>query len=396
MLDDNKLICPKCKSLYDSNTKFCTRDGSKLVEKDSIKPRCVICDTPYDDKLKFCPKDGGKIKVPKKKRNNFFTKNLQFLILYFSWLLFNVFFLLCSKNPWGDYSDIFGFRKLFFPFSPYNANFFYEEKNLWTYLQYSYDYTEFIAYLFSPILIWLVVKYIDRKYNGILSKLSVNIYLIIYGVVLITSLFIHSNEYQITSHKNYRYSIIENCNSNSQNPNLIVRSLKLGNQEWMISNLDTEYFCNGELIPQSKNDSEWNNAGFNEEPTWCYFNFDSLNSSRGKIYNWYAVNDSRSLAPKGWHIPTKFEWKILEDHLKTEEISFRSTEYSRFSQWKPSYDMEIKYTGVKIASFDSNKCYFWCSDDFGDNYANVVNGFASRERLRWSKSCGFSVICLKN
>jgi uncharacterized protein (TIGR02145 family) len=33
------------------------------------------------------------------------------------------------------------------------------------------------------------------------------------------------------------------------------------------------------------------------------------------LYNWYAVNDPRVLAPKGWHIPTDAEWTILINFL---------------------------------------------------------------------------------
>jgi uncharacterized protein (TIGR02145 family) len=31
----------------------------------------------------------------------------------------------------------------------------------------------------------------------------------------------------------------------------------------------------------------------------------------GKLYNWYAVNDSRGLAPAGYHVPTYSEWQTL-------------------------------------------------------------------------------------
>jgi uncharacterized protein (TIGR02145 family) len=31
----------------------------------------------------------------------------------------------------------------------------------------------------------------------------------------------------------------------------------------------------------------------------------------GYLYNWYAVNDSRKLCPKGWHVPTDAEWTIM-------------------------------------------------------------------------------------
>jgi len=35
----------------------------------------------------------------------------------------------------------------------------------------------------------------------------------------------------------------------------------------------------------------------------------------GRLYNWYAVDDSRKIAPEGWHVPTDEEWKQLELYL---------------------------------------------------------------------------------
>jgi hypothetical protein len=36
------------------------------------------------------------------------------------------------------------------------------------------------------------------------------------------------------------------------------------------------------------------------------------------LYNWYAVNDSRGLAPAGYHIPIAAEWTQLTDFLGSE------------------------------------------------------------------------------
>jgi uncharacterized protein (TIGR02145 family) len=51
-------------------------------------------------------------------------------------------------------------------------------------------------------------------------------------------------------------------------------------------------------------------------PSWCYYNNDPENGKKyGKLYNWYAVNDPRGLAPQGWKVPSKEDWKQLEAHL---------------------------------------------------------------------------------
>ena len=35
----------------------------------------------------------------------------------------------------------------------------------------------------------------------------------------------------------------------------------------------------------------------------------------GRLYNWHAVNDSRSLCPEGWHVPTENEFYALGSAL---------------------------------------------------------------------------------
>ena len=81
---------------------------------------------------------------------------------------------------------------------------------------------------------------------------------------------------------------------------------------WMTKNLNVSTFRNGDPIPEAKTDEEWKQANSNEAPAWCYYNNDTANCKKyGKLYNWYAVNDSRGLAPKGWHIPSHAEWTTL-------------------------------------------------------------------------------------
>ena len=90
----------------------------------------------------------------------------------------------------------------------------------------------------------------------------------------------------------------------------------IGKQVWMTQNLNVDKFINGDPIPEAKTDEEWERQGENKQPAWCYYNNDPSNAEKyGKLYNWYAVNDSRGLAPTGYHIPNEIDWKILIDYL---------------------------------------------------------------------------------
>lgn len=96
-----------------------------------------------------------------------------------------------------------------------------------------------------------------------------------------------------------------------------IKEVKIGDQIWMGANLNVDKFQNGDPIPQAKTNNEWIKAGRDKKPAWCYYQNNAQNGlTYGKLYNWYAVNDRRGLAPKGWHIPARSEWEELISYLK--------------------------------------------------------------------------------
>lgn len=90
----------------------------------------------------------------------------------------------------------------------------------------------------------------------------------------------------------------------------------IGEQVWSTENLNTDRFRNGDLIPEAATREEWAHAAKNGQPAWCYY---PDNEKFGKLYNWYAVNDPRGIAPEGWHIPSKEEVNKLVNFLGGKE-----------------------------------------------------------------------------
>lgn len=91
------------------------------------------------------------------------------------------------------------------------------------------------------------------------------------------------------------------------------KTVTIGKQIWMAENLNVEHYRNGDVIPQVQDKDEWATL---TTGAWCYYQNVSENGIiYGKLYNWYAVNDSRGLAPEGWHIATDEEWTKLTDYL---------------------------------------------------------------------------------
>lgn len=90
-------------------------------------------------------------------------------------------------------------------------------------------------------------------------------------------------------------------------------TIVLGNgQEWFAENLKTSYYSNGDPIPYLL----YQNFASLSSGARCYlYNDSQFEDDFGKLYNWYAVTDSRNICPTGWHVPSDPEWTDLIDYL---------------------------------------------------------------------------------
>ncbi|MFC1553348.1 fibrobacter succinogenes major paralogous domain-containing protein [candidate division KSB1 bacterium] len=93
----------------------------------------------------------------------------------------------------------------------------------------------------------------------------------------------------------------------------VYETIIIGNQEWMVTNLKVTKYRNGDAIPNVREVSAWTSLS---SGAYCvYENTESNADTYGFLYNWFAVVDSRDLAPEGWHVPTDDDWKELEMYL---------------------------------------------------------------------------------
>ena len=185
----------------------------------------------------------------------------------------------------------------------------------------------------------------------------------------------------------------------------------IGNQIWMSLNFDGDTFRNGDPIYQAKTDQEWKTAGQNKQPAWCYYdNEPKIGAKYGKLYNWYAVNDPRILAPKGWHIPSDAEWTTLENYLR----DVASKKMKRLGSLKANGNENNK-SGLLVllggyrlgdGKFQSLDAYtgWWSSTEGNANYArgrstngNGVNLYGLNDDMGYGgKVVGLSVRCLRD
>jgi uncharacterized protein (TIGR02145 family) len=205
---------------------------------------------------------------------------------------------------------------------------------------------------------------------------------------------------------------------------IFSQTVTIGTQVWMTKNLDVATFRNGDPIPQAKTIEEWMEAGKNEQPAWCYYENDIANGAKyGKLYNWYAVNDSRGLAPSGYHVSTDAEWTKLTDYLelddtidvsKSIDINYILGENAAGDKMKSTNGWaengngtnESGFFGLPGGGLDSGEFnligetgVWWSSteDDTGNAWCRFLfydNGFVGR--YYGVKKSGFSVRCVKD
>lgn len=190
----------------------------------------------------------------------------------------------------------------------------------------------------------------------------------------------------------------------------VYDTLKIGNQVWMKQNLRVTHYRNGDTIQNLSDNTQWctfTTGGF------CNFKNDVNNVPvYGRLYNWYAVNDSRNIAPAGWHVATDAEWTELISYLGGESVVGGKLKEAGISHWAspntgganeggftalPAGTRFGQYGIPGYGTFSNmGKTTEWwtaneqCSRGIGYDRTDVIHSIDSR------RSDGFSVRCIKN
>jgi uncharacterized protein (TIGR02145 family) len=182
----------------------------------------------------------------------------------------------------------------------------------------------------------------------------------------------------------------------------------IGTQIWMTKNLDVENYRNGDSIPEVRDTSTW--AALTTG-AWCYYeNNSAYGITYGKLYNWYAVNDSRGLAPSGWHVPTDAEWSTLTTYLGGVSVAGGKLKESGTTHWQSPNTGATNESCISAlpggyrygnGSFYGIGNYgsWWSSSELDTSYAwnrYLYYNDANIRRYNFSKEAGFSVRCVQD
>jgi uncharacterized protein (TIGR02145 family) len=204
------------------------------------------------------------------------------------------------------------------------------------------------------------------------------------------------------------------------------KNISIGAQVWLSSNLKTTKYNNGDNIPTTTV-----NLQSITEPKYQFihkYNTDVVKN--GRLYTWYVIDDTRGIAPIGYHIPTNADWNELTDYLKNNgygnEISNNNIGKSLAAKegwlacvirttigYEPEQNNTTGFNAIPCGnmssqqygqSYDNNKleALYWSATEEGDNLDYRANIVWIRYDQSWlnvesyPKDWAFSVRCVKN
>ena len=119
--------------------------------------------------------------------------------------------------------------------------------------------------------------------------------------------------------------------------------MTIGTQVWMAEDLKVATYRNGEPIPNIADGTAW---GSLTTGAYCnYGNVASNSTTYGRIYNWYAVDDNRNVAPPGWHVATQAEWNTLVTFLGGDDVAGGKLKESGTTHWESPNTGATNQTG---------------------------------------------------
>ena len=188
----------------------------------------------------------------------------------------------------------------------------------------------------------------------------------------------------------------------------VYQTVLIGNQVWMAENLKVSKYRDGTAIATGHSNSAWANLS-----SGAYAMYDD-NSNNGEtygyLYNWYAVDDSRNIAPEGWHIPTDNEWQELVDYLGGSSVAGGKMKETGTNHWNsPNTDAtnESGFTALPggyryyngFYSHMGNLGTFWSSTESNSYtawYRLLHYNRSDVYRYYYGKRYGFSVRCIRD
>ena len=186
----------------------------------------------------------------------------------------------------------------------------------------------------------------------------------------------------------------------------------IGDQCWFAENLATTRYTDGTVIDSGLSNSGW--ASTTTGAQSAYNDDDTVVSTHGRLYNGYAVDDTRGLCPTNWSVPTDSDFIHLEENLgmPTEEaisLFWRGSDEGqrlKSTTWQNGLD-EVGFNALPCGGrnhssgnfLDDGAIGYWWTQTFnidGLFYRRMDSTEDRIFRTYPSMNYGFSVRCIKD
>jgi uncharacterized protein (TIGR02145 family) len=207
--------------------------------------------------------------------------------------------------------------------------------------------------------------------------------------------------------------LIHSCKKNDDNSikdadGNVYTSVTIGTQVWMVENLKTTKYRNGDLIGTTTPATLDISSELAPKYQWAYYGDESNVNAYGRLYTWYAVTDTRNVCPTGWHVPTDAEWTTLTTYLGGDSVAGGKLKETGITHWTTPNTGATNETGFTAlpsgyryldGSINNSGLigFWWSSTEYSatDAYFSfMICYFSTLRRLYDNKKYGFSVRCL--
>jgi uncharacterized protein (TIGR02145 family) len=201
---------------------------------------------------------------------------------------------------------------------------------------------------------------------------------------------------------NYKKDTVTDMDGN------VYHTIAIGTQIWMVENLKTTRYCNGDAIQEITGNKALGNL---TQGAYCNYGNKSNNADTyGRLYNWNAVKDSREIAPPGWHVATDEEWETLITHLGAKEEVGGKLKEADTKHWESPNKDATNNTGFTAlpGGYRKHSGTFCGIGNYGGWWSSSESKAANAwgrlmyyynsavYRVNYAKKSGFSVRCVKD
>ena len=208
--------------------------------------------------------------------------------------------------------------------------------------------------------------------------------------------------------------LVSRCNNDNETPATVTdidgnvyHTVTIGTQVWMVENLKTTKYRNGDLIGTSIPATLDLSSESSPKYQWAYNEEVSKVATYGRLYTWYAATDSRNVCPTGWHVPSEAEWTTLITYLGS--VAGGKLKEKGTVHWlspNNGANNESGFTGLpgglrqKDGTFGglTNLGTWWSSSEYMPNAWSLSLYWTNENAigLQFEKFWGFSVRCVRD